>query len=628
MKTSPVTTIMNCINFNQEKKADKTKRETAYKASFKKLLEEAPKRNYPDPPSTWLQSISTPSSKIDSTKFDEIIPTITTALSTLPDVTELTQPFGNLAIATIASGKKGKVKFFHNINSVGSKTLALEGWNYESTTIEIDPDKLLQTKNTKAPDMKSMADTERKPTDKYKPQLINTFRTPNSIFLPPSFAEYAIEQEENQSITNLYQSAVCFFALKDDQEGLRTYTPNENDAEDPIIDSSEEEDEKTSMMRSVSNINEKSHLFKQEHLIRTLYKWAHLEKSIPACYKKSDDDISKKWGETKLQTLVLKVSAKPKVSFARKDDITQEQKTKRGERLGSPTKKHPHINLTGGDENKTHDMERDIPPGKVDLLQDFNLSKRNPPLPPKDLPKSKPHEKDPFHHVQQETVRTKTNKSEVITPDARNGINSNNKPTDIQNQNEFNKALLKTVRSLQDKIEELTSIPTKNVTSNTDNGALNTLMATLIDQASNSGKIQERFVIAQESLVKMKEQSKKDKISTPIENFVKNVFTDDGSTQLEELPPQIKEIMSQSQETAALTLDLCLHKQRTPAKPMIGFIKALHKGHYSYETGQPGGLNIMSIPHTLNGSGQENFNTNQLTKTTYHQMKRRYSTHL
>ena len=50
-----------------------------------------------------------------------------------------------------------------------------------------------------------MADTGRKPTDKYKPQLKNTFKTPNAIFLPPSFAEYTIEQEDNQSITILYQ---------------------------------------------------------------------------------------------------------------------------------------------------------------------------------------------------------------------------------------------------------------------------------------------------------------------------------------------------------------------------------------------------------------------------------------
>ena len=129
--------------------------------------------------------------------------------------------------------------------------------------------------------------------------------------------------------------------------------------------------------------------------------------------------------------------------------------------MGSPTKKHPRINLTGGEENKTHDMERDIPQGKVDLLQDFNLSQRNPPLPPKDLPKSKPNDKDPFHHDQQKNVKTRINQSQVITPDTRNGINSNNKSAEIQNRNKFNKTLLKTVRSLQDKIEELTSIPTK-----------------------------------------------------------------------------------------------------------------------------------------------------------------------
>jgi len=93
--------------------------------------------------------------------------------------------------------------------------------------------------------MDSMADFERKPTDKHKPQLKNIFRTPNAIFLPPSFAEYAIEQEENQSIFNLYQSAVRFFTLKDNQEGLRTYTQGDDDEdeENPIINSSNEEDE-------------------------------------------------------------------------------------------------------------------------------------------------------------------------------------------------------------------------------------------------------------------------------------------------------------------------------------------------------------------------------------------------
>jgi len=176
---------------------------------------------------------------------------------------------------------------------VGTKTLALDA---KTTTIEIDPDKLLQTKNSKVRDMDSMADTEQKPTDKHKIQLRNTFRTPNTIFLPPSFAKYAIEREENQSISSLYQSAVRFFALNDDQEGLSTYIQGDEDEdkEDPITNSSDEEDEKTSMMRTKVRINENSHFFVQEHLIHTLYKWAHLDKSIPACYKEIDDKPSNK----------------------------------------------------------------------------------------------------------------------------------------------------------------------------------------------------------------------------------------------------------------------------------------------------------------------------------------------
>ena len=108
MKTSPINMIMKCINFSTEKKADKIIRETTYKSTFKNILEGALKQNDPDPPSNWLQSISIPSLPIETQKIDEIIPTITTALSILPDITELIHPCGNLAIATIASGKRAK----------------------------------------------------------------------------------------------------------------------------------------------------------------------------------------------------------------------------------------------------------------------------------------------------------------------------------------------------------------------------------------------------------------------------------------------------------------------------------------------------------------------------------------
>ena len=115
------------------------------------------------------------------------------------------------------------------------------------------------------------------------------------------------------------------------------------------------------MMRAKVRINKNSHLLGREHLIRTLYKWAHLDKPIPACYKEIDDELSNKWGEKKLQTLVLKVSAKTKVSFADKDDDILEQDTKRGERLGSPTKNIP-MSISQAMKTTRHMTWKGMPP--------------------------------------------------------------------------------------------------------------------------------------------------------------------------------------------------------------------------------------------------------------------------
>jgi len=162
--------------------------------------------------------------------------------------------------------------------------------------------------------------------------------------------------------------------------------------------------------------------------------------------------------------------------------------------LGSPTKKHPCVNLTGTEENTTHDMEGDNPQEKVNLLKDFNIVHENTSLPPKNMTNSKPNGIDPFNHIQQENDETKRKSSQVVIPNTRNVTNINNNkqnnyPLEVQTQNDFNKALLKTVKYLQEKIEELTAIPAPNRTTNADNGPLNTLMATLINQASNSGMI-------------------------------------------------------------------------------------------------------------------------------------------
>ena len=54
------------------------------------------------------------------------------------------------------------------------------------------------------------------------------------------------------------------------------------------------------------------------------------------------------------------------------------------------------------------------------------------------------------------------------------------------------------------------------------------LLQTLIQSTEKQSSIQERMVEAQEATVKLKEENAKKKISRPVGDFLKNVFTEDG----------------------------------------------------------------------------------------------------
>ena len=85
----------------------------------------------------------------------------------------------------------------------------------------------------------------------------------------------------------------------DNQDGINTYIhPKKEIGEDnPLVNSSDDDEEETTVEVNNTKINEASHLYKQQHLIRTLYKWAHLDKSVPACYKKIEEEPVNKWAE-------------------------------------------------------------------------------------------------------------------------------------------------------------------------------------------------------------------------------------------------------------------------------------------------------------------------------------------
>ena len=109
--------------------------------------------------------------------------------------------------------------------------------------------------------------------------------------------------------------------------------------------------------------------------------------------------------------------------------------------------------------------------------------------------------------------------------------------------------------------------------------------------------------------MKLKEENAKKKISRPVGDFLKNVFTEDGENPRDEIPPIIKQMMKDTADTTAMDVDLLLNKSQTPGKPLPGFIKALNKGNYTHPTGEVGGLTPLAIPFTGYGKGQENFDT-------------------
>ena len=137
-------------------------------------------------------------------------------------------------------------------------------------------------------------------------------------------------------------------------------------------------------------------------------------------------------------------------------------------------------------------------------------------------------------------------------------------------------------------------------------------MQQLVESNKRQNALQEQQIQAQEKLLKMKQESNKHKISKHTSDFIKNVFTEDGKNPCVNTPPLIKELMLTSAEATAINLDLVLNKEKTPGKPLIGFIKSFHKGQYYYESGKPGGFTPMAIPLTKHGSGQENINIPQL----------------
>ena len=104
-------------------------------------------------------------------------------------------------------------------------------------------------------------------------------------------------------------------------------------------------------------------------------------------------------GRIQLEALAIKAKSDSSISFAKGKEEISEQASKKGGRLGPPTKKHPQVHLTGHDMIKEPTEEGFLSQDKVNLLQEFNLTPKSEPqkFPFEQIKKT--HGKDPFEQT-------------------------------------------------------------------------------------------------------------------------------------------------------------------------------------------------------------------------------------
>ena len=644
----------------KEKKDDKLKREKRFKEDFTEIWNnlEDEREPSPFPPSSWEESLSSEHSKKNLTPLFNMIMILSPALSNQEDIIKLLNMTGNTFIATIASGHKNKALLIHSLEQVGTKLAAIQGLDNSAPVAEIEPARFLDMKFSTLPTSETIANLAAQERSTYKTNENKTTPISNAIFLPNEFTQHLTDYPGEILTENLLTHFLAWCTDEDEEMGIDSYIDSTTEIENEDED---EEDNENNLSQNNSNtrmkVNKDSYLNKFEHTIQTLFKWQTQTRSIKTCVSQSIDEALSIWKTTKLNSLATKPEATTfdpnaqntianSVSFDKEDTPTKRPL------LESPTKKNPHINLTGRtsksnephslpkanlttrfDENKDstnntkkcmteitqHNVDNEfltIGEAKIplsDIMKCLEKTSRNPPSianPFSNNTTTQPQQSHPnttpAQNKQNQNPATNTNnnlrpqQSQPQTTPTQNPIQTPNNQTTQTQQNQTQPT------SSQQQAQNNTA------TLQNQSSLLQQTLISLLNSNIKAEETQERLVNSHEAMVKLKEENKKNKISTPTANFIKNIFTEDGLTPQNEVPSGIKELMTSTADTTAANIDLILNKEKTPAKPTINFIKALQKGQYHYETGQPGNLSPMGIPNMLHGQNQENINIGQL----------------
>ena len=131
-----------------------------------------------------------------------IITHIITTLSKANDITDIVNSTNQLAIATIASGRKGKFNLIHNLDHQGPKLVALFVTRNKATSQQVEPTKLVGARTKESTELEDIL-KERLGKRIPKKTKEKMDHLANSDFLPQELMKYLINKDLDYTTENL-----------------------------------------------------------------------------------------------------------------------------------------------------------------------------------------------------------------------------------------------------------------------------------------------------------------------------------------------------------------------------------------------------------------------------------------
>ena len=324
MKTL-ISALLSLLPKQGEKKQERSPKEKLFKNKIDELItnsytnEQSMAQVYP---TDWADSLEEDFFPfLINQELQATITLISTAIQNPNDIIDIANKFEHLALATISTGEKGRIKILHHINHESNSIFAIDGLNQNFSPVEITkPQKIFETKFApKIPDLKGIMTFHC--SDNPSDLLIEDFNTDesptsNTIFLPPALAKILTKNGSTYITPSEALETTIKFALSLDTENDIQSLIKVDDDQD--ID----EDEKSSVLEEEWNeINSDSALWTFNHIIRTLFRWTLQKSAFIAAFEESNKEQALTWIE-EIKSSIMPINQPPPLETNQENDNT------------------------------------------------------------------------------------------------------------------------------------------------------------------------------------------------------------------------------------------------------------------------------------------------------------------